>query len=188
MPRRRNAAALALALLLGMSLAGCVQQPTHVIPTSEPSSKPVFESDAAALAAAKKVFDGYVQASDEIGSDGGANPERIAKWVTASRLKAEAKQFDEFAKTGEKQEGSSAITKFKLQGVDQTPSGRVSLTAYVCDDISASHLIDSSGADVTPVNRASVVPLQVHFTNQSAGSKTLVVEGSDPWSGSDFCS
>jgi hypothetical protein len=188
MPRRRNAAPLALAVALGFCLVGCVQPTPHVIPTSEPSTKPVFASDAAALAAAKKAFTGYVAASDAIGNDGGNDPKRIAQWVTPARLKTETKAFDDFAKTGERLDGPSVVSHFELQEVDQTPSGKVALTAYVCDDVSGSRLLDSSGADITPSARTDVVPLQVHFQNLTDGSRVLVVEGSDPWSGSNFCS
>ncbi len=177
-----------LAIVVSLGLAGCVQPSPHVIPTSAPSTKPVFASDAAALAAARKAFTGYVAASDAIGNDGGKNPQRIAQWVTPARLKLETKAFDTFATTGERLEGPSAISHFKLQEVDQPPSGRVTVTAYACDDVSQSRLIDSTGADVTPDSRKDIVPLQVHFQNLIVGSKVLVVEGSDPWSGSNFCS
>jgi hypothetical protein len=189
--RKRVAAPLVatlLAIVVSLGLAGCVQPSPHIIPTSTPSTKPVFASDAAALAAAKKAFIGYVAASDAIGSDGGSNPQRIAQWVTPARLKIETKAFDKFATTGERLQGTSVISHFKLQEVDQPPSGRVRVTAYVCDDVSESRLIDSTGVDVTPDARENVVPLQVHFQNLIPSSKTLVVEGSDPWSGSNFCS
>ena len=39
-----------------LALTGCVQPPPRVIPTSDPSAAPVFASDAAALAAAKKAY------------------------------------------------------------------------------------------------------------------------------------
>ena len=188
MRTRKKVAALVVASVLSLTLAGCVQPSPHVIPTSAPSTKPVFASDAEALAAAKKAFTGYVGASDAIGSDGGKNPQRIAKWVTPTRLKIEVKAFDKFAATGERLDGASVISHFELQEADQSPSGKVTLTTYACDDVSGSRLIDSSGSDITPSARADVVPLQVHFQNVSNGSQVLVVEGSDPWSGSNFCS
>jgi hypothetical protein len=187
MRTRRNVAGLAVAIIATLTLAGCAQPQPRVIPTSASSAKPVFASDAAALAAAKKAFTGYVSASDAIGNDGGKNPQRIAPWVTTTRLKTETKEFNAFAKTGERLEGPSAISRFTLQELDQS-AGKVVLTAYVCDDVSASKLLDASGADITPSAREDVVPLQVRFRNLKRSSKTLVVEGSDPWSGSDFCS
>ena len=188
MRTRKKVAALVLAIVVLLALAGCVQPSPHVIPTSAPSTKPVFASDAAALAAAEKAFEGYVTASDAIGSDGGKNPERIARWVPPARLKIETKAFNSFATTGERLDGPSAISHFELQELHQTSDGRVTLTAYACDDVSGSRLVDSSGADVTPSTRPDIVPLQVHFQNLTARSKVLVVEGSDPWSGSNFCS
>jgi hypothetical protein len=186
----RNAsavAALVIGLAIAVALAGCLQPPPPVIPTAEPTAAPVFTSDAAALAAAKKAYVAYVAASDAIGNDGGSNPQRIAQWVTPSRLKTETKEFDAFSKTGEHLEGKSVISHFALQQVDQSQSGVVTISAYVCDDVSASRLIDGSGLDVTPSARREVVPLQVNLRNLSAGSHHLVIEGSTPWSGSDFC-
>lgn len=171
-----------------IALAGCVQNPTHVIPTADPTVAPVFASDADALAAAKTTYLAYSRASDAIGADGGKNPLRIANLVTRDDLATETTVFDSFSKTGERLIGSSVISHFQLQEVDQSRNGIVTLTAYACDDVSASRLISKSGIDVTPVNRQEIVPLQVHFKNARSGSKVLLVNGSERWSGKNFCS
>jgi hypothetical protein len=187
-----RSARIVVGILVGatavLALAGCVQPAPRVIPTSEPSSAPVFASDAAALAAARKAYTGYVAASDAIGNDGGTNPQRIAKWVTPERLKTETKAFNTFAKSGGHLEGSSVVSHFSIERVDQSRTGKVAVTAYACDDVSNSRLIDASGTDITSPSREDVVPLEVSFQNLHSGSSTLVVEGSDPWSGTDFCS
>lgn len=183
-----KATGLALVVLATLVLTGCVQQPPHVIPTSDPSVEPVFKSDAAALAAAKKAYLAYSAMSDTIGLDGGKHPERIAKWVTASDLVTETKVFNDFAKTGDHLTGESVISYFALQQVSQARTGRVDLTAYVCDDVSGSHLVSATGDDVTPPSRQNLAPLQVQFKNASPGSKTLLIDGSQPWSGQNFCS
>jgi hypothetical protein len=187
MPTRKIAAAVVVSAAAALILAGCVQQAPGVIPTSEPSSKPVFASNAAALAAAKKAFTGYVAASNVIGNDGGNQAQRIEPWVTTSRLAVEETAFSKLAASGNKLSGASTFYKFSLQELDQS-SGRVSLTAYACDSVAASRVLNSSGVDITPAARQDVIPLEVRFENKSKGSRTLLVEGSDPWSGTNFCS
>jgi hypothetical protein len=191
MRTRTQSARLVLAAAIATSavlvLAGCVQPPPHVIPTSEPSTAPVFASDAEALAAAKKAYTGYLTASDQIGNDGGANAQRVSPWVTKDRVAVEVKQFKDFAKTGNHFEGSSTFSNLRLQQVTQSPNGAVVVSAYACDDVSKSRIIDPSGADITPPTRKDVDPIQIEFRNSKPGSKTLLVEGSTLWSGNDFC-
>lgn len=188
MRTRRKAVGIVIAAAATLALAGCVQSPPPVIPTSVPSTKPVFASDAAALAAAKKAFTGYVAASDAIGNDGGKDPERIASWVTPARFKTEKQVFDKFAKTGNRLTGSSMLSNFTLQQWSQSTNGKVTLTAYVCDDVSDSRLLDGAGNDITPASRQSVIPFEVSFMNASNWSRVLLIDGSSPWSGKNFCS
>jgi hypothetical protein len=184
----RAIAGLAVAVAAALALSGCAQPTPRVIPTSQPSVTPVFASDADALAAAEKAYTGYLAASDAIGNDGGKDPERIASWVTPGRVATEVKQFNDFAKTGDHLEGASRYSDFTLQQIEQSSSGKVTLSAYVCDDVSHSRLLDATGKDVTPVTRQDIIPIQVQFQNSSAASSELLVGGSTPWSGSDFCS
>jgi hypothetical protein len=187
MRTRRKAAGLFLVVTATLALAGCVQPSPPVIPTSEPSSTPVFATDAAALAAAKTAFTGYVAASNAIGNDGGGNSQRIAQWVTKNRLVTETSEFSKFAKTGDRLSGSATFSKFSLQQFEQS-GGEVTLTAYVCDVVAGSRLLDSAGRDITPSSRQDVLPLSVRFRSKSKGSRVLLVDGSDPWGGTNFCS
>jgi hypothetical protein len=183
-----RAGTLTLVAGLALALAGCVPQPYPIVPTSQPTVAPVFKSDAAALAAAKKAYEGYLAASDAIGNDGGKDANRIAPWVTKDRLPKELKVFAGFANTGRHLAGNSSYSKFTLQQLDQLKSGKVTLAAYVCDDVSHSRVVDATGTDVTRSDRQDVVAVQVNFKNTKAGSPTLLIEGSKPWSGTDFCS
>jgi hypothetical protein len=187
MLRARVVIGIAVAATAVLALAGCVQSPPRVIPTAEPSVAPVFASDAAALAAAKKAFTGYVAASNAIGNDGGSHPERIATWVTSTRLKTETTAFAKFAQTGDRLTGSATFSSFSLQELDDS-NGHVSLTAYACDEVADTRLLNASGTDITPSTRQDQIPLEVRFENKSTGSHVLLVDGSDPWSGSNFCS
>ncbi|HEX3679638.1 MAG TPA: hypothetical protein VHU90_07950, partial [Galbitalea sp.] len=70
MRNRRIVIGILVAVTAMLVLAGCVQPPPPVIPTSGPSAAPVFASDAAALAAAKKAYLAYLAVSDQILIDG----------------------------------------------------------------------------------------------------------------------
>ena len=90
MRTRRNAVAaavgLAVVLAAAVGVTGCVQSGPAVIPTSEPGSTPVFSSNAAALAAAKKAYhsDTCQPSSDEVAADGGENRGTIQNHVVTS--------------------------------------------------------------------------------------------------------
>jgi hypothetical protein len=187
MGNRRIIIGIVVGVTAVLLLAGCIQPPPPIIPTSGPSAAPVFASDAAALAAAKKAFTGYVAESNTIGNDGGNHPERIAPWVTSSRLKTETTAFAKFAQSGDHLTGGATYAKFALQELDDS-NGHVSLTAYACDEVAGTRLINPSGTDITPSTRQDQIPLEIRFENKSKGSSVLLVDGSDPWSGSNFCS
>jgi hypothetical protein len=181
------AAVAALGAGLLFSLGGCVQQPRAILPTSSPSVAPVFKSDADALAAAKKTYDGYLDISDEVGNEEGKDPLRIASLVTKSWLPTELKSYAEFAKTGQRFTGSTTYDSFKLQQRSQDSAGIVAMSVYVCADISKTRLLNAAGKDVTPASRANVYPVVVQFRGKSAKSTQLLVGGSEPWSGKSFC-
>jgi hypothetical protein len=183
-----GAAVAALGTGLLFSLGGCVQQPRAILPTSSPSAAPVFKSDADALAAAKKTYDGYLAATDLIGSQGGNDPGRIAQWVTSAELTKELKEYRAFSRTGDDFKGASSYTGFRLQQWSQTREGAVSISAYVCDDVSGSRLINRQGEDITPVSRQNIIPLTVKLESSPTEASDLLIGGSTPWSGKDFCS
>jgi hypothetical protein len=182
-------AKFAVLALVVVALSGCVPAPTPVVPTAPPTpaATPVFASNAQALAAAKAAFTGYLAVSDAIAASGGRKPERISRWVAPVDRPAELSAFADLSKSGNRLTGATKFFGLKIQRIEQSVSGIVTLDAYVCDDVSGTRLINASGKDVTPSSREDVIPLQAHFTSASAGSPILLVEGSEPWSGTDFC-
>jgi hypothetical protein len=183
-----RAGTLTLVAGLALVLTGCVPQPHPIVPTSQSTVAPVFKSDAAALAAAKKAYEGYSSTSDAIGRDGGQNPERIARWVTPARLIGELKDAKSLAASHQHLEGSTAFNSFALQRSAQSGSGVARVDVYVCVDVSQTKLLDATNRDVTPANRAVVVPLEVEFKSPSPRATSLVLSESTPWSGKNFCS
>ena len=186
MRTRRNALALALAVIAVVSVAGCVQSPTHVIPTSEPSSKPVFASNAAALAAAKKAYVGYLAASDEVAHDGGQGIDRLKPWVSASQFAQDQKSLQTMRAEGHHTTGVSSFSNVSLESSDVV-NGNAAVVAYICLLIGDTELLDSSGANIG-VNRPVSLPLEVSFVSKVHGGRDLIIDRSVGWSGTNFCS
>ena len=172
-------AALALAVLL---LSGCLPQQSAVTPTPEPTSTPVFASEEEALAAATAAYAAYLAVSDQIGADGGANPERLKPLVTAEWLAKEVGAFKEFSSTGWRQSGLTTLRSSALQQFSDD-----SVTLYVCTDANETRFYDSSGADVTPAVRQTESSLEVSFAIGASADGRLLLEGNDPWAAESFC-
>jgi hypothetical protein len=174
----------ALALLGMLTLSGCGGgTPIPTLPPT-PTATPVFASEEEALAAAEEAYAAYSEMSDLISSQGGADPERLAPYVTAEQLAREIDTANYFSANGLRADGRPVLTRFDLQQYSEVAS-QVEIVVYVCLDVSAVLVRDADGADVTPANRQSVVPLEVAFVASS--SDTLLIANSDVWSGSSFC-
>jgi hypothetical protein len=182
-----KAAGFALLIAAALALTGCVQQAPHVIPTSEPSVAPVFKSDAAALAAAKKAYGGYLAASDQVAHDGGTGVNRLAVWDSPKQLKQDEQSFSVMKSDGHHTMGASAFSNMELQSSTVTRTGTAVVVVYVCIDVSRTTLLDSTGQNVGQ-SRSLVLPLEVNFESGPNSPKTLIVEGSSSWDGTNFCS
>lgn len=181
-PLVRFLAAVPLTVLL---LSGCTPADPPVTPRPAPSSTPAFASDEEALAAATKAYAAYLAMSDTIGADGGANPQRIAPLVSKAQLKKELEGFGPLRENRYHTSGSSAFDTSSLELYRETTKGAEAVL-YLCLDSSAVRVMDSSGTDVTPLDRISRRPFEIGFA-QSMESRTLVLERSDLWDGEDFC-
>jgi hypothetical protein len=173
---------VAAALLL--ALTGCVPTGT---PSASPtaSATPLFASDAEALAAAETAYAAYLKVSDEIGHDGGSDPDRIAPTVTSDRFSIEKRGSAALQDHGLRTTG---LTIFSDPSLEQVASSgaEVEVVFYVCWDVTAVHVLDSSGSDVTPGDRVNKRTLEVVVTTVR-GRLPLVLESDDPWSGSTSC-
>ncbi|MCU1596653.1 MAG: hypothetical protein JWQ47_392 [Glaciihabitans sp.] len=180
------AAVVALGTGLFFSLGGCVQQPHAILPTSSPSVAPVFRSDADALAAAKKTFDGYLLASDSIGNDGGKNPGRLSAWESGNQYKRDEKVFTDLESRRERIAGATSYSGFRLQSLNQDSKGVVSVITYACLDISKTSLLDPKNQPIKN-DGPTVAPLVLTFVNRAPQSESLLVDRSSSWDGNDFC-
>lgn len=170
-----------------LAIGGCSAAPSQAIPKSEPTFTPVFKTDAEAMAAAEKDYAGYVATTVAVANSNNPNPNLISQWVTPSAVAPTVKSFYDVTKSGSYEHGNIAVTHFALEDLEQTPSGRVVLTAYVCVDVTQMRLYDQAGADVTPATRPNLTPIEIQFKNAHPGSRTLLVDRSVPWGGRDFC-
>lgn len=167
-----------LVVALVALLAACGPDPVAPpsAPVPEPSATAPFADDAEALAAAEEAYAAYLAMSDLISAEGGANPERIAPFVTEEQLTRELESIERFAATGNRFVGSAVVSSWELQFFDPP-----TLVAYACYDVSATRVIDKNGVDVTPSDRPNRATLEVSFETRGA---ELVIAGSELWSSS----
>jgi hypothetical protein len=180
------AAAIALAGVVVLAVTGCVQSTPDVIPTSVPSSTPVFASNAAALAAVKIAFGGYLAASDAVAHDGGNNVTRLSKWDSRVQYKRDVSSFAKMAANGNHTTGDSNFSDVSIES-SNVHHGTAYVVAYICARIGGTQLLNSSGANVG-TGRPLAVPLEVSFISSKVAPNALLVDRSNSWSGTNFCS
>jgi hypothetical protein len=174
---------LALAGALLFWLAGCASVPTAPqVGSSSPASPPLlFTSDAEALAAATAAYSKYLEVSDQIARDGGANPERLKPFVSPELFVTEAASFEKLQQRGLRGTGSSSFSNSRVQ------SSGTSTFIYLCLDTSKTALLNSQGVDVSPATSKVKWPLVIEVT-RPVGLEVGVVNTSETWSGTNFCS
>lgn len=164
---------------IALALAGCSTQEPAAQPTTSTELMPLFASDEEALAAAEAAYTNYLQVSDQIARDGGANPERLKGLVSQGLLESQFDTYREVTAKKVKALGASTFFNFKLQ---QTSANNVS--NYVCLDVSGIRVVDSSGVDVTPIDRPNLLPLSL---NWNVKGSQLILDSSEVWTGENFC-
>lgn len=176
------------AVLAMIGLAGCstFAEPAPAQETLVTQAAPMFASDAEALVAAEAAYRNYMLVVDEIARDGGRSPERAEGFVSAALFEQEAEQFNFFVENTLRSSGTTGIDSFKIQSL-QVIEGQQHIRAYVCLDVSDNRLLDSSGSDVTPLERPQRVPLEIHFIVEPKNENPIQLANSDVWSGKNFC-
>lgn len=99
----------------------------------------------------------YKESSDQIIRDGGTDPERLKPYMTDEMFADELEGMKRLASTGWRGVGHTRFT-IKLQRYS-----RETLTAYVCDDLSQTDLIDTAGNSVVDTDRQTLLPFEVEF-------------------------
>lgn len=167
--------------VVALSLTACSVTSTTPAPVNTSSAEtPAFATDEEALAAAQAAYAEYLQVSDQIARDGGANPERLSKYVSNSLFDEEIKGFQEIQTSALKAIGNSKFDTLHLQSNDGG-----SISTYLCIDHSMIRIFDTSGTDVTNPTRSDRIPLVVTF--QVLNNDRLIIEKSETWSGENYC-
>lgn len=142
--------AVALALTLtAAALSGCA-------PAPEPSPTPtaMFASEEEAFAAAEEVYRAYI--------DAGNNGADESDFLVGQALEAEIDTLRYLDENGLTLDGTSALTSFVGVEATVTPTD-TTIEVLLCLDVSKTRVLDSSGSDVTPADRANRVSLDVSF-------------------------
>lgn len=172
----------ALAVAAVGALTGCVPGKPAVTPApTSTSGSPVFASDEEALAAAEEAYRAYTRISDQILNEGGVGPERILDVASGEFGEQESVGLAEFASNGWKSTGSSDVTNFVAQSVNL--DGSPVVIAYVCVDVSAVNVVDSTGISVVSATRPDTQAFEVTFD----GATSLLPIAREVWSGGGVC-
>jgi hypothetical protein len=162
-------------------LAGCGGgDPIPTLPPT-PTATPIFASEEEALAAAEDAYADYLEMSNLISSEGGADPERIAALVTERRLVDELRGFETLKDADLRIVGQVDFGVIDLQRYDETGE-QTEVVFYACVDLSNRRVIDSAGQDVTPADRQDVLVLEVVLLTMN-GDLPLLLESDDQWPG-----
>ena len=171
-------------LLAGGFLAGCASGKPQSLPTETPKStptpSPVFTSDAQALAAATEVYKKYLGVIDQIGEDGGANPDRLRPYVNEEGLKFEQLEARRLMASHAHQIGRTALTATRLQ-----ERSRDGVSLYACQDVSKVDVVDADGNSLVSASRPDSIPYIVTVTRSRTGS--LIVASDKYWDGENVC-
>ncbi|MET0724956.1 MAG: hypothetical protein ABWY36_01305 [Leifsonia sp.] len=172
-------------VLVVLALSGCAASPRPEPTRSAPSSAPVFASDEEALAAAEKAYAAYLEVADLVFNEGGAKPERFRSVAVDQALDDSLVSADEFVMRDAHTAGRTAFEVYRLQSADYQSVRSLSITIYVCDDVSNVGLFDSSNDSLVSPDRQNVTPFTVTVVGD--GSETLRVSSRAVWPSESFC-
>jgi hypothetical protein len=177
---------LSAAVVGVLLLVGCTVSDPVVTPVPEPSSTPLFATDAEALQAATDAYAAYLKVSDEILGEGGAHPERLKAVATSSVFEQQLGGFRSFNEKGFHSVGATEFDSAKTQNYQPLLHAGEVIRIYVCADVSAVDVVDESGASVVTASRPDRTPFEVGFSWRPS-LEGLVVSSKDAWTGTDFC-
>jgi hypothetical protein len=138
-----GAAASAAVLATTLLLAGCTAASD---PAPTPAPAPSLTQEQQDDAAFRDVFTRYVDLDANTDTE-----EDLAQLLTGSVLDGEKSGLADERRTGVQTRGKDVMSGFEVTDRGLDPAGAQYMTAQVCLDVSGRRLIDSTGADVTPV-------------------------------------
>ncbi|GAA1206653.1 hypothetical protein [Rhodoglobus aureus] len=168
------------ALLLAL-LSGCAPSDASTPPEPIATFVAPYATDEEALAAAEEAYAEYVRVSAEILLEGGADPERLGDVVVGEFLESSIVGLRKFAEEGKTQTGTSIVGNAELQRYSPTSGPRELITIYVCRNISAVDVLDSSGKSIVTSERDDSSIMQVTF-DYNEPRDALLVSDQQLWS------
>ena len=148
------------------------------MPVPTASATPVFASDEEALAAAEEAYGAYLAVSDSIFTDGGARPERLEDVATGKFLEASISGFEKVEAEGWRSTGRSEVHSIELQRFD--PSSDIEMVVvFLCDDVSAVDVLDSTGRSVVSPDRPDRTLFEISF--DLGPDQRLLVSSREVW-------
>lgn len=173
--------AVVVAAAAGLLLSGCTGGNTASTPTprATPSATPLYPSEEAALAAVTEAYGRYVEVLSQVASEGWSDLSPLDAVEAGDALDADQAAGERNRSEGLRAIGASTFTVARVQSIASKE-----VTAYVCLDVSATRIVDGTGADRTSPNRLTNIPFVSRFRSIEG---TLTLTRSDPWSGRSFC-
>ena len=189
-PRRRQLRELgvcSLTLVVAVMLGACTQPTPKPIPSAPSVVEPVFASDAEALAAAEAGYLAYQNMWSTVAQAGGSDPDRILPFVSPKFHDETLAELQKFLDRSVHSSGSLSFRDMNLQNYKDLSVGNAEVVAYACIDFSLARILDSDGADITPADRAEILPAQITMVSDPDSPQLLVYGGDEKWAGEDFC-
>jgi hypothetical protein len=164
---RRRALALLVAGALTFGLAGCFGQPA-----AKPSTPaPAFTSDAAAYAAAEKVYREYIEATNAIDYADPKTFEPALRLTTGNANAADRKALAAYHADGVSSLGELRTVLLEPMSIDE--GGVVKLAA--CIDVSTVKLVNPDGSSAADPDRVSVQKVAVLLTASRHDPAALLI-------------
>ncbi|MHB1234936.1 MAG: hypothetical protein ACYCZK_04600 [Microbacteriaceae bacterium] len=147
-----------------------------------PLPAPRYATSSDALAAATQVYERYLLVFDQVLAESGARPERLETVLTGTALALAQADAAEFRVKGLRSVGTVRYRPPVLQAYEDPPIG---ISIYVCEDVSAVDLLDSSGRSLVRAGRNPFSGFEARLVTRQDGS--LVIAERNFWSGDGLC-
>lgn len=162
--------AIALPLLLALTLTGCGSPPVALEP--EPTPEELAYDEALA------VYTRLIEIVNEVALAGGDGAGALREAATEPFVERTTQIYAEWMAAGHRQVGLQTFRDFEVWDVNNSDSGAV--IAAVCDDVSGSRVVDAIGDDVTKEGTQEFFSL-LTFDRDSEGK--LLLDDRAIWNG-----
>lgn len=178
--------AVLLATLLSAALAGCAESPRPLpSATRTPDAAPVFASDEEALAAAEKAYAAYLAVDNAVAQSGGKGDSAYSKVAVGDALQSALTNAKQFRDAGAHITGEASFSTKELQSAEYSSPDGVSVSFYICDDLSDVQLIGEAGESPSENEIHPHAPFLVHVI--AVPGAGLRISNIDLWNGEDYC-